>query len=514
MAEEDVLLEKLADLEHQQWGHWTRYYLTTLQMKLSGKTPGFCVECGTPDPEAHAEDCNMGRWDRQASTNYADLTEKEKDTDRDWAMRVINAVGPCLPSDYTKKLEKRLRIAEEALLFYAGANRLRDGTPLFSIDAGNLAQQALKEMGANAVRLDPDAVRQSVNAPVEGAATDPPLLCPTCVSNTGRPDGCVHGTRGSQLQDCVFYRKATQSSDAYRHDYHIRHDFPTPHNIPFPRQDEMRKLLREAFKTGEPKASFSGVDYAETEMKILAATLKEDLAKAFHHIWGKEFYQHLDDVEEDSVLVPELQRHFDDIRHTARTEYRDLPEKKKTYFRDRIETLLGPVMSYASRMVVVQTRSIADAYAAREKERLSSFHLFYDFDQLEMRLHERPKTDAYPKRTPVNEARVFVREFSNLTRSLDIEIKGIRLRTCTLCGALTTSTTWKCKQCEHDDDLLDRLQLHVSEGEMEKVQELKQRDLAKTEFLDLLRRVSNIESWCRGGEYQTTEDYPKELKPR
>lgn len=55
--------EQLAELEHDQWAHWTRYMLDNL----------------TPQ--------NIERWRRQCDTPYSELTEKEKDSDREWADR-------------------------------------------------------------------------------------------------------------------------------------------------------------------------------------------------------------------------------------------------------------------------------------------------------------------------------------------------------------------------------------------------------------------------------------------
>ena len=61
--------EKLADLEHQQWAHWTRYVLNNL----------------TPD--------NIERWKKQIKTPYLKLTEKEKDSDREWVDKVIGVIN-------------------------------------------------------------------------------------------------------------------------------------------------------------------------------------------------------------------------------------------------------------------------------------------------------------------------------------------------------------------------------------------------------------------------------------
>jgi len=59
------LLEHLADLEHRQWGHWTRYMLDNY----------------TPE--------NVERWRRQIQTSYNDLSDSEKDSDRTWAARAL-----------------------------------------------------------------------------------------------------------------------------------------------------------------------------------------------------------------------------------------------------------------------------------------------------------------------------------------------------------------------------------------------------------------------------------------
>lgn len=62
------LKEILADLEHRQWAHWTKYMLDNL----------------TPE--------NIERWRKQIDTDYIDLTEKEKDSDRKWVLRIFTLV--------------------------------------------------------------------------------------------------------------------------------------------------------------------------------------------------------------------------------------------------------------------------------------------------------------------------------------------------------------------------------------------------------------------------------------
>lgn len=68
------IIEELAELEHQQWAHWTRYMLDNLTFE------------------------NMSRWRQQIDIPYSKLTEKEKDSDRGWARKAakicrINALN-------------------------------------------------------------------------------------------------------------------------------------------------------------------------------------------------------------------------------------------------------------------------------------------------------------------------------------------------------------------------------------------------------------------------------------
>lgn len=63
----ESFLETLATLEHEQWAHWTKYMLNNL----------------TPE--------NIQRWKKQIETPYEELSEKEKESDRKWAMIVVDA---------------------------------------------------------------------------------------------------------------------------------------------------------------------------------------------------------------------------------------------------------------------------------------------------------------------------------------------------------------------------------------------------------------------------------------
>jgi len=70
--------EELADLEHQRWSRWQKY-LHSKCKKLKNKNlviPSALVE----------------RWKRQIKTDYKDLTEKEKDSDRKEADKTISKI--------------------------------------------------------------------------------------------------------------------------------------------------------------------------------------------------------------------------------------------------------------------------------------------------------------------------------------------------------------------------------------------------------------------------------------
>jgi len=65
----DELLEKLAELEHKQWCHWTKYFLSMR----------------TKEQENH--------WRKQMRTPYSELSEEEKNSDRSWAKEVIKIIN-------------------------------------------------------------------------------------------------------------------------------------------------------------------------------------------------------------------------------------------------------------------------------------------------------------------------------------------------------------------------------------------------------------------------------------
>jgi hypothetical protein len=72
---EQELIEQLADKEHASWANWMLYLFSKSEINPDGSVtiPPGLVE----------------RWQRQSETDYADLSEKEKQSDRDEVARIL-----------------------------------------------------------------------------------------------------------------------------------------------------------------------------------------------------------------------------------------------------------------------------------------------------------------------------------------------------------------------------------------------------------------------------------------
>jgi len=78
-----MIREKLAKLSHEQWSGWIKHMFAK------------CSETCPEDGKLFHQECliipqwAVERWTRQANTQYKDLAEREKDSDRAEADRVI-----------------------------------------------------------------------------------------------------------------------------------------------------------------------------------------------------------------------------------------------------------------------------------------------------------------------------------------------------------------------------------------------------------------------------------------
>lgn len=79
-ARDPALVEALADVEHKRWAGWMLYQLSKGSY--------------LPSPVAgwHMPQWAVDRWERQVRTDYSDLTEEEKDSDRDEVFKTLAAL--------------------------------------------------------------------------------------------------------------------------------------------------------------------------------------------------------------------------------------------------------------------------------------------------------------------------------------------------------------------------------------------------------------------------------------
>ena len=84
----DSLIEKLASIEHERWSHW--------QQHLHGK--GVKQADGSLILPASL----VRRWESQMSTSYADLSEADKQSDREQVYRYL----PLIEEEIKKYLSK------------------------------------------------------------------------------------------------------------------------------------------------------------------------------------------------------------------------------------------------------------------------------------------------------------------------------------------------------------------------------------------------------------------------
>ncbi len=72
---EQELIEQLADKEHDSWARWMDYLFSKCKSTIEG-------DAVIPVDLAL-------RWRRQASTSYAELSEQEKQSDRDEVAHIL-----------------------------------------------------------------------------------------------------------------------------------------------------------------------------------------------------------------------------------------------------------------------------------------------------------------------------------------------------------------------------------------------------------------------------------------
>lgn len=71
--------EALADVSHEIWSHWMNYMFSCGNMNADGSW--------TMPAE------KVSRWGRQMNTAYSELTEREKESDRDQADKILRVIN-------------------------------------------------------------------------------------------------------------------------------------------------------------------------------------------------------------------------------------------------------------------------------------------------------------------------------------------------------------------------------------------------------------------------------------
>jgi hypothetical protein len=78
----DGLMEHLASVEHERWSHWQRY----MHGKAVKQSDGSLLI----PPEL------VQQWERQLSTPYGELSEEEKDSDREQVRKYLPVIVDAL----------------------------------------------------------------------------------------------------------------------------------------------------------------------------------------------------------------------------------------------------------------------------------------------------------------------------------------------------------------------------------------------------------------------------------
>lgn len=71
----ETLVEQLAEIEHERWSHWQRYMHSKAERQSDGSLliPAELV----------------ARWERLSETPYSELTDNEKESDREQVRRYL-----------------------------------------------------------------------------------------------------------------------------------------------------------------------------------------------------------------------------------------------------------------------------------------------------------------------------------------------------------------------------------------------------------------------------------------
>jgi hypothetical protein len=170
MTDPDSLRERLAALEHEQWAHWTEYMLVTIRKELVER---MAFEAA---PDIDNLLC-IKRWRRQIDTEYSELTEAEKDSDREWADKVLLMISQeepmmVLPDGWLERAEELLNEVGITLPPSMRPSRLGD-RPADSINVHYTVTAGTASSAAPLTLKPGETATSNVQWPDEEAEPDP-----------------------------------------------------------------------------------------------------------------------------------------------------------------------------------------------------------------------------------------------------------------------------------------------------------------------------------------------------
>lgn len=92
MNKPDELVEKVSDFMHDQWSHWHKFLLDNV---YRWEVKEGQDKYKTINEHHYVLALNFNkykRWERQMNTPYSELSEKEKDSDREWARKLLELI--------------------------------------------------------------------------------------------------------------------------------------------------------------------------------------------------------------------------------------------------------------------------------------------------------------------------------------------------------------------------------------------------------------------------------------
>lgn len=95
-------VEILAVLEHEQWAHWMKFLYKQCRQQEDGSLI-IPVE-------------RVSRWGTLMELDYSELTEKEKESDREWARKIVPTLETIArQTAESLRVEKKEKIGERVL---------------------------------------------------------------------------------------------------------------------------------------------------------------------------------------------------------------------------------------------------------------------------------------------------------------------------------------------------------------------------------------------------------------